>query len=146
MIIFPTTNISLIESILNDPQLFAMTDGQGSSHRATVSPGFEYLICMRDRQVIGMFSIKKVTNLIFEGHIRILPKYWKTVFPKEALDQACKYISSLGCTKVMTTVPGNCHHVLRFLESNSFKRCGEIHEGIIYNDELVSLLYFERVV
>ena len=145
--IFPTSNIDLIESILNEPKLHNKIDGQGSNKKATINPAFVYLIALIDKEVIGMFSIRKITNLVVEGHIRILTKFWGTNIPSEALITAMNYVRDIkGFTKVITSVPGNCIHVLKFMKSQEFNRCGEIHEGIIYNNELTSLIFFEKRV
>lgn len=147
MFIFPTKNISLIEGILNDPELKSLTDGQSGEEIARINPAFEYLIAINDNYLCGMFSIRKVTNRVLEGHIRILPRFWKTEIPSLALNKACEFVKEYkDCSKVITTVPSNCYHVLKFISNHEFKQCGEIHEGIIYNNELVSLLIFERGV
>lgn len=145
MIAYKTKNKELIESILNIPELYNLTNGQGVNEPATISPGFEYLIVEEEEKILGMFSIKKQTEMVMEGHIRILPEYWKTVVPTLALNAAMHYIKmNTNCLKVMTTVPGNCFHVLKFMKENRFRMCGCINEGIVYNNELVSLLFFEK--
>ncbi len=140
-----TESTHLIEAILNEPSLFALTNGQESRKWATAQPGFEYLLITDKHNVMGMFSIRHVSKLVVEGHIRIMPRYWKTTTPAAALRFVYKYLKeNHKTTKVITTVPANCRHVMRFMKEQRFKRFGVIKKGIVYNKKLTNLIYFEK--
>ncbi len=144
MRIYNTKNNEIINSIINTPELLELTDQKEGG--ATIDPSYDYLVAVEANSIIGMFHIRKVTNLVTEGHIRILPQYWKTDLPERALQYALEYVKETGARKVLTEVPGNCFHVLGFLKKHGFIQCGCLHEGIIYHNQLTSLVFYEKAL
>ena len=148
MIITPTTDHNIIKSIVTNPPLFKLINGQDPSctrENYEVDTKLDYLVAESHSTYFGLISMRTITSMVVETHIRIIPYYWKTGTSIEVALHGLKWLAAnTAYRKTTTTVPGNCHHVLKFLKLIDFKPCGIINDGIIYNNELTSLIFFEK--
>src|SRR5688572_18524292 len=75
-----TTNAFLIESILNDPQLFELRQGEplrrDSKNREPVQFGHKYLIAKKGNEIVGLINYNLLTPVTISVHMNILPQYW----------------------------------------------------------------------
>lgn len=142
----PLQDLSRIKQILIDPELFILSNGHGLDPTQFEPPaGVSYLEILNEaEETIGLFSIREMTKLCIEGHIAILPAYWGTGLPQQAMEVGFDYASSLGYTKIFTMVPSVCIHVLKFLQKLKFHTCGSIEKSYIYNNHLTTLFLFEK--
>lgn len=147
LIIFPTENQDILLPILRNPKLFKLTNGQDSRiplEKVQIDSTFTYLAIALKDKVIGYFSLKTLTHMIIEGHIAILPEYWGTAISAQAMEEGAQYIfDHTSYRKIVTFTPGNCTKVINLLKKCEYKQSGCIQEGIIYNNQLTSLLIFE---
>lgn len=143
--IHPTKDYELVREILTHPALFKLTYGQGIKiEDYKVDETLDYVVAFWDHEPVGLWTLKPVTNLVIDGHIGMVPKYWGTEVVQKAMDAGYQYLrNNTEYTKIMTSVPSNCLHVLKFMEEYKYKACGIIKEGVIYNQQLVDLLLFE---
>lgn len=135
-----------IKKIITHPELWEQTNGQDSSTKIEtfqVDAYFDYLLVENDKQAIALFSIKAITRILLEAHIRVLPEYRKDAI--EIVNLGLRYIKeSTDFKKLMTFVPANAINVIKFCEKVGWKFSGGIQKAIIYNNELVSLFLFEH--
>lgn len=149
-----TTNKEIIDSILNTPEIYQMINGIAYTkpinklyREELQEKGFKFLSVYLNNVLIGLFSFREVTNLCTEAHIHILPEYHKKGYGKEAVKQGLGWFNENTSTKqIITYVPSNCIHVLKFMNDNQFVACGLIPKSIIYKTELVDLYLFQRGV
>ncbi len=149
MIIQLTTDKDRIKSIITDPLLFQLLEGQDKSVEIKdIEPNMSsnWLIVSKDEEDIGCIEFIQMTSVLAKAHIRILPKYWDKGLAHVAVKVGIQWFKENGYKTIMTWVPANCIHVLRFLMSTPFKACGQIKNGVIYNGTLVSLFIFEAEV
>jgi len=136
--------------IICTPELFELTNGQDGMVNVgnyELDQTYDYLLVENEEGPVGLFSIRKITNLVLEGHIRILPKFWGTESSLDAAKAGILYVEKhTPFRKIITTVPGNCTHVLKFIDKLGFKPYGCLERGIIYNNAVVPLVYFEYEV
>lgn len=135
-----------LEEVVKHPELWEQTNGQNPNLQKDtfkVDSSFEYLLVEKNNKLVALFSIKRITYILVEAHIRLLPDYRKDAI--EVVNLFLRYIRE--CTefkRLMTQVPANCINVIKFLEKMNCKFCGGVQKAIIYNNELVSLFFFER--
>lgn len=138
-----TTDKNIITEIVTDKRLWELTNGQDqTSERVKYIPdiAFEYLVVKDEGHLIGLFSIRKISHKVLEGHIRILPSYWGSKKALQAAEAGFQWArDNTEALNVMSYVPSNCHHVMAFCAKLGFKVRGSIPDGIIYNHELVDL-------
>ena len=155
-----TTDNETINKVLDNPLIYQMVNGtpytkpfNTSFREELTSQGFKFLgihshnslIRLNNhKSLIGLFSYREVSKICIEAHIHILPEAHKKGYGKEAVTEGLKYFKSIGAHKIVTYVPMNCSHVLKFMKDNDFEACGSISEAIIYNNELVSLFVFTK--
>lgn len=141
-----TSDLTVIRSMATNPELYQMVNGTPYSKPTDGNynlENFEYLIIHADDDLIGFFKFRRVTRLCIEAHINILPEHHKKGLAKEAVKQGLKWFKENREYKVVLTyVPANCFHVLKFLTTTPFVASGVIPRGINYAGELVELLLF----
>lgn len=135
-----------LEEIIKNPELWNQTYGQDSNLKVDtfkIDPAFEYLLVEDNEKPAALFTIKAITNILVEAHIRLLPEYRKDSI--EIVNLFLKFIrENRGFKRLITHVPANCINVIKFLEKMNCKFCGGVQKAIIYNNELVSLFFFEH--
>lgn len=133
-----------ISDIITNPVLWKLTYGQDEPDAVNMKiiPAGDYLL-IRDQynDRVGCFMIKELTKTILEVHVFILPEFWGQR-SLEAAKIGHRWAKEQGYLKTFTKCPGNCFHVLRYLERAGYKACGLIEKGIVYNKTLVPLLLF----
>ena len=139
-----THDYGLIKEIVTTPRLFELTYGQACNKEdVDISDKNDYLVLSTDKEIVGCFSIREVTNILLEAHIAILPHLWGTEISQDAVNTGHAWAKDKGYKAVMTSVPANCVHMLKWLTRMDYKPCGTIKNGIVYNKHLVSLILFE---
>lgn len=140
-----------IQNILNNPLIYQLVNGTsqlqpiiGTYAEELTYKGFQFLPIHNKDELIGVFSYREVTDILIEAHIHILPEYHNKGLGKEAVEFGCKEFKAMGYNTIITFVPSNCSHVLKFMKDNNFEACGSIPEAIIYKNELVSSYIFKR--
>lgn len=147
-----TQDFKTINSVLDNPEVYQMVNGTSDikpinkSYREELTDkGFKFLSISVNDSLIGLFSFREITSASLECHIHVVPEAHKKGYGKQAVIAGLKWFS---CNKLhkkfVTYVPSNCFHVLKFMQDNNFKACGVIPEAIIYNNQLVDLLIFQR--
>ena len=141
----PTTDYELIHTILTTPSLFEITHGQSiHANEFVVDTKEDYLLFHDDKEVFGCVQIRAVSKVLLEVHIAILPCHWGSDIGQKAAEAGHEWAVNEGFYTVMTTVPANCIHMLKFLKKIDYQPCGLIKNGVIYNKHLVSLILFEH--
>ncbi len=140
-----TTDKELIKEIMTHPALFRLTYGQGiKAEDYEVDETLEYIVAFWHHEPVGLWSLHPVTALVVDAHIAMIPKYWGTEVIQKAMEAGYKYLKTeTDYTKIFTSVPSNCFHMIKFCTRYNYKACGFIKDGIIYNNKLVDLLLFE---
>lgn len=146
-----TTNKKVINTVLDNPLIYQMVNGTSDSAPINTSyreeltqKGFKFLSIYVKQGLIGLFSYREVTKLCVEAHIHIIPEAHKKGHGKEAVLKGLEYFRKQGFITVITYVPSNCFHVLKFMKDNDFEACGLIPEAIRYTNEVVNLYVFKR--
>lgn len=147
-----TTDEVVINSILNDSDIYQMANGSSEStpinesyREELISKGFKFLSIVINGTLIGLISFRELSKITTEVHIHVLPESHKKGYGKQAVYTGMRWFSRThACKTLITYVPSNCFHVLKFMKDNDFTACGLIPEAIIYNNELVSLYIFNR--
>ena len=146
-----TTDNEVINKILENPLIYQMVNGTsldetliGSYREELKNNGFKFLGIYSHNSLIGLFSYREISKICIEAHIHILPEAHKKGYGKQAVKEGLEYFSGLGAHKIVTYVPSNCLHVLKFMKDNDFEVSGSVSEAIIYNNELVSVFVFSK--
>lgn len=139
-----TKDIECITKILSDKQLFKLTNGRDrSSDESLIEENFNYKIIKNDEDIVGCFRYRSLSNTTLEGHISILPKYWNTGIPQESVKQGMLWAKENKYLKLFAPVPSVCIHMLQFLHNLGFTCCGMIKNGVVYNNQLATLFFYE---
>lgn len=138
-----STDYHTIKEILINPVLFNCTYGQGNTelHESELKHK-EWLLVEIDGVPAGCFEIRELTKITIEGHIFILPKYWNHSL--EILNAGEQFVKELGYKTIFSSVPENCLHMLKFMARIKYDVCGQIKNGIIYKNKLVSLFLYTK--
>lgn len=141
-----TTDMTLVKSIQCDNAIFHLTIGNScniSPEEYTPSDSFKYLVISRNDITILLVSFRHLTNQSVEVHLAVLPQYRKSRVLLKAIRLAMEYLKEKGYAKLMTFCALNCTHILSFCERLGFKPCGVMQNGIVYNNKISDLIYFE---
>lgn len=139
-----TKDGDVLSKILSDKQLFKLTNGRDKgSDESLIEDNFNYKIIKSDDDVVGCFRYRSISNTTLEGHISILPKYWNTGVPQESVKQGMLWAKENKYLKLFAPVPSSCIHMLQFLQNLGFTCCGMIKDGVIYNNQLATLFFYE---
>lgn len=149
-----TEEDSILNKALADPKIYQMVNGTPYTKpfdktylEELREKGFKFLVIYHAEEVIGVFSFREVTKLLIEAHIHILAEYHTKGFGKQAVEAGILWFKeNTSLKQLVTYVPSNCFHVLKFMQSNNFIACGSIKDGVVYNNTLVSLFIFQRGV
>lgn len=135
-----------IYSILSDPIIQKITTDGEPDKFFKVNKSFDHLLIENDEcQVIGCFQYKHVTNRVVEVHINILPKFWGGECGLESILNSFKWFKiNTKYTKVLTDVPANCDKVIELMKKAGGIPCGVVKQGVVYNNILTDLIFFER--
>lgn len=107
-----------------------------------IDTSYQYIL-IEDKELIGCFQVRPVTKCVLEGHVYILPEYWGTEKPQQAVLEMHEWIKKQGYTKIFTKVPANHVRSLKLAHKLKYKACGAIEKGIVFNNQLVTLYLFE---
>ena len=144
-LITPTKNIDKIKEIVTNPILWELNTGSADNKDSyQVDTNLIYLLINRKESLVGVLSYKEFTKITIEAHIQILPKYWGTGISLEAIKATIEWIkNNTRYTKILTSTPEDCIHVLKFAKKLNFTTCGSINNGVIYNNKQQALLLLE---
>ena len=139
-------DLDLIKSIITNPLLFRLTAGKSENSQGfKVDKSWKYLIFrLDDNTPVACVQIKELTKIVLEVHIFVLPKFWGNQISLEVVTAGHEWIKSQGYRKTFTRVPANCVHILKFLNQINYKVCGMIENGIVHNNFLVTLFFYEH--
>ncbi len=134
---------------MNNPLIYQMTNGTDSINEFNKEDlehrGYRFLLIQKDNDYIGVFNYRFMSRICVEAHINILPEFHKSGYGNQAVIEGCKWFKeNTECQKLVTYVPANCYHVLKFMKDNEFKVCGTVPEAVYYKNQLVNLYIFER--
>lgn len=144
----------LIDSILDKPEIYQMVNGtpytkpfNETYREELINKGFQFLGIFLDQVLIGLFSFREVTSACVESHIHIIPEYHKKGYGNQAVKDGIEWFK---CNKkyrsIVTYVPSNCFHVLKFMKDNEFQASGKVLTSVIYKNELVDLFLFSKLI
>lgn len=143
IVIKKSTDYQAIKSILLNPVLFDCTYNHTNEPiTEELISSKEWLLVTEEDIVLGCFEIKDLTSIVLEGHIAILPKYWRRTI--EIMNLAHQWCRDNKYKVVFTHVPENCIHMLKFMVRMGYEACGQIENGIIFQNKLVKLFLFNK--
>lgn len=134
-------HLDAIRDIIRNPTLFNCTYGQDPDDTLDLE-GKEFLLVKMDDVNIGCFEIQEWTHKTLEAHIFVLPHYWKNSL--EVVKAGEQWAREHKYTVITTKIPANCIHMLKFITRIDYKAAGLLHKAIVYNNQLVDLLLFEK--
>lgn len=151
MIVQLIEDVNEIKKIMNDPLIYQMANGvAGEAEDYTTELkdlGFKFLGLYQYTVLIGVINIRPVTKKCLEIHTNILPQFHKMGLGKQAQEEGIAWVrENTKHTSMMTTVPGNCFHILKFMQDNDWEVTGLLKDAIIYKNELVNLHIFQKEV
>ncbi len=131
MIIHQTTNVALIRQ----------------------TSGFEpnmsniWLIINFRSKAIGLFELQEVSKIASIVHMHIISGYQKQDLGLLAFKKLVEYLSLHSKIKTLIgTIPAKNSHIMSIVNRTAAKCCGNIPNGIIFNNELQDLLLFNLEV
>lgn len=128
-----------ILNIIKNPILFACTYGQSNDFNID---GKDFLVIENEKEIVGCFEIRDFTKVCLEAHIFVLPRYWKLSLEVVALGE--QWARKNHYKSIITFVPLNCVHMLKFIDRIGYKAAGTISQGIVYKNYLVDLFIFTK--
>lgn len=151
MLVELTSDVTVIDQIMNNPLIYQMAngvDGSSENYRKELEElGFKFLALHHDDKLIGIINIRPLTKKCLEIHTNILPEYHKQGLGKQAQEDGIAWVKqNTKCTSLMTSVPENCSHILKFMKDNDWEAQGLLKDAIIYKNELVDLYLFQKEV
>lgn len=100
-----------------------------------------------NNESVGCFQLQEVTKITVSVHMSLLEEYQNKDIAikcfKPLLEQLKK---DTTYSKLVCTVPVNNKHMLSVLNKTTFKVCGLIPNGIIWDTKLQDLLIFEVTI
>lgn len=147
-----TNDVTIINKILDNPLIYQMANGtsedkpQDISYREELTNlGFKFLKIEYNHEVIGLFCIRPISKICMEVHTNILPEFHAKGLGKRAQQEGEQWVRDHTSYKsMMTYVPSNCFHMLKYMQQNGWIAQGILKEAIIYNKELSNLYIFQR--
>jgi hypothetical protein len=143
MLIELTTNKQTINKIMKNSLVIQMINGCLESGTSPLVEE-QYLKITLENRCIGLIRFKELTKVCIEAHIQILPEAHKKGNGKQAVLSGILWFKNNTKYKTLITyVPENCPHVLKFMYDNAFDCAGAINNGINYAGRLVKLFLFQ---
>jgi RimJ/RimL family protein N-acetyltransferase len=147
IIITETKDKELIKSIITNEHIWELAGYSGNKDEYEPDLTNTWLKIELDRVLVGIFKLRKFTEITVDGHIHILPEFRNKIIANDAIKESRKYLKEKSNYKnVITTVPISCEHVMKLMDRVGFKVCGAIHNGIIYQDRLEDLIVYELTI
>ena len=145
MFLEETKDEESIKHVMCNTMIFKLANDQDiEPHEYKVDWSSKYLLLQDYERIYGLFRIREFSKITLEAHIYILPEYWGKPVGVKAVKKLEKYARSRGYRNIFTTVPITCVQVLQFLQKVNCKVCGKIDKGIIFNNELVDVILFNK--
>lgn len=141
-----TENEEVIKKIITEPTLWKVMYGQGHDiNDFIVDTTFTYLL-IEDTElgVLGLFQTRALTKMLLECHAYILPKFWGKGLAAKASQAGFEYVrKNTKYLKCFTDIPEDCNEVKTSCERIGWKRIGTVEDGVIYNNKLQKLYFYE---
>ncbi len=136
----------LIKEILTTEGLFQLLGGRDKINFLTPKH-MTYLLITVDSEIAGLFCLDEQNPILVNGHIALLPRHWGKIDSDAILHAGLQFLKvNTTYKQVCSTVPSPCLHVIKFLTRNEFRVCGTYHNSIIFNDQVVDLILFEKSI
>ena len=137
----PTKDKREIIKILSDPRIYRECYGIPYYPKARVHIGFQNYYIKYKQHILGLFQLDKFVSHAVIFHGCVLPKFRKPNL-LVAIADACKdnLRKYSEFNKIVTTVPSNANHVLKFLNKVDFKEEARIKDCFQYNSEIADCI------
>lgn len=141
----PCFDKKIIQSVLQNTHLCDLVFGKNSLEKIMeFDHSIRYIgIYESDSTLLGLYTIRPFTKITVEAHIYILPEYQGIGKSLEIAESGKDWLRfSTQYQNIITTVPSNCLHSVKYVNHIGFQHSGTISQGIIYNDEVTDLLIY----
>lgn len=142
-----STDWDLIKSIITHKDLWSLTVGQDKTRNPeTFVPdmSFVYIVAYFNDKPAALGQIKYFNKVTLETHAHVLPEFQKENMTVELCNKMINFVKNNSTAqKLLVTTPNICRHVTILLNKLGFNQFGLLSKGIIYNDKLVDLLFYE---
>lgn len=91
---------------------------------------------------IGLFQLEKITNECISIHMHILKKFQGKGIALKCLKPLLSYLKNGTIRVLLASVAIENRKMIQVIQKTSFKCCGCIPNGIIYNNKLQDLILF----
>lgn len=134
-----------ITSIIMQPKLWKLSYGQGCLvEEFKVDKTCSYLGVIYQKELCGMFQLKEFNKITVDAHIYMMPSYQNRNLAVKAVKAAGEYVKETTEFKnIITSVPVECTHVFKLLNKTDFKVCGQLTNGIIFNQRMQNLILLQ---
>lgn len=131
-----TRDMGLVYSILSHPKIFPFIHEDGISEPAPLDHDALHWMLISDDEPAGVFLVHARGALCFEVHTCLLPRIWgKDSMAASAL--LLRYVFTvMGAKKLVTNVPANNRHALRFAKANQMQIEGVNRASFLRNGEM----------
>lgn len=140
MIVAPTTDRALIESILYHPVIF---ENIAEDNAPKELPKSGFLAGFSGETCVGIVIVNPVSKHVAEVHIQVLPEH-RTAHAGEFANAAIKWLLGKGFKKLNAQIPFCCENVKRFAERVGFEveginRCSWMKNGVLHDSWYLGL-------
>lgn len=145
--VFPTLDKDVIKSFVTHPVLFKMAGFTIKPEEYEVPESSLWVLITQDNIDIGVFELRKVTNITYDIHTYILPEYHNTATTLEATKTGLEFLKEHTTIKtIIITTPQECLYIVKHVLKVGFKPCGIIDDGVIYNNKRQNLVILQYEV
>lgn len=139
-----SVDYSTLASIWGHPKVYSATFGKDVPlNQYIFNTQCQYLLIRNDNKPIGIIPYRAFTDTIIEAHLCLLPEAQNRELDKEIRGVFRTLAINKGFMSVITTIPIQCNHAIRFVHKNGFELIGGTEQGIRYNNILQTVLIFE---
>lgn len=123
----------------NDEVWQKMCPGERPEDVPIPTEGWTYIKFEDEEGLASIVRYRDATKILCEFHGAIMPRLWHGRSHEVIKELCIQLLTRTSYKKIMTTVPENCLHALKFWGKMGFKAEGYIDRAIYYNDKLVGL-------
>ena len=145
MIIEQNVGTEVAEAIASHPILLKLISGSETFKEYKADLKTNYCVGIHEDRIIGMISLKPITNKMLECHAYVYPEYWGTGLGEQlALEVENQVIRKSPFNILQATAPGKCKEVQQFLIRFGFEEKCRYKDALEYLGDITDMIYYEK--
>ena len=102
-----------------------------------------WYISVEDNDVVGVYWLRRLNHITWEGHVNVRPKYWASGKSLPHAQAVLEFMwEDSGAEKIVATIPDSSKQVVKFIQTLGFTKEGRRTDSFQKNGKLYDELYF----